>query len=60
VEERDADRRIGLVDVADRGDARIGLGDAGAVDEPGLAGIAGARVDFVEPDQDGLLSPRCP
>ncbi len=54
-----ADRRIRLIDVADRGHARIGLGDARAVDKPGVAGVAGAGVDLVEPDQGRTLSRRC-
>ena len=51
MEQGDADRAVRLVDVADRGQARIGLRDSRAVDEAGLAGIAGAGVDLVEPDQ---------
>ena len=47
--------RIGLVDLADRGHARARLGNAAAVDQPGAAAVAGARVDFVELDQE--LSP---
>jgi hypothetical protein len=58
MEQGDADHAVRLVDVADRGDPGIGLGDARAVDEPGFAGIAGAGVDLVEPDQGGALS-RC-
>jgi len=58
MKESDADRAVRLVDVADRGDARIGLGDPAAVDEPGFAGIAGTGVDLVEPDQGGTLSCR--
>jgi hypothetical protein len=49
--ERHADRAVRLVDLADRGEAGIGLGDARAVDEAGLAGVAGAGVDLVEADQ---------
>jgi hypothetical protein len=51
VQEGNAERAVGFVHNADRGHARIGLGDSGAVDEPGLAAIAGARVDFGELDQ---------
>jgi hypothetical protein len=58
VEQGQPDRAVRLVDVADRGDARIGLGDPAAVDEPGFAGIAGAGVDLVEPDQGDALSCR--
>ncbi len=36
----DADRAVRLVDVADRRHARIGLGDARPVDQPGGAGVA--------------------
>jgi hypothetical protein len=50
-EQSRADRAIGLVHVADRGEARIGLRNSRAVDETGLPGIAGAGVDLVEPDQ---------
>jgi hypothetical protein len=50
-EQSDADRAVRLVDVADRGEARVGLGDSRAVDEARLPGIAGAGVDLVEPDQ---------
>jgi hypothetical protein len=59
VEQRDADRAVRLVDVADRGDARIGLGDPRAIDKAGFAGVAGAGVDLVEPDQGGALNCRC-
>jgi hypothetical protein len=52
----DADGAVRLVDVADGGEARIGLGDTRTVDEPGLAGITGARVDFVEADQEAILN----
>jgi hypothetical protein len=55
VEQRHADRAVGLVDIADRGGARMRLGDAGPVDQPRLAGVAGAGVDPVELDQ---ISPR--
>jgi hypothetical protein len=50
------DRAVGFVDVADRGEKRVGLGAAGAVGEAGRAGIAGAGVDLVEPDQGSALS----
>ena len=53
----DTDRRVGLVDLADRGDARSGLADAAAVDQPGGAAVAGARVDFVELDQRYFPAP---
>src|SRR3546814_8509218 len=46
MEERHADRAVGFVDVADRGHARIGLGDARTVDQAGVAGVAGAGVDL--------------
>ena len=59
MEQRGADRAVGLVDVADRGDARVVLADPAAVDQPGSAGVAGAGVDLVEPDQGGVLSGRC-
>jgi len=58
MEQSDADRAVRLVDVADRGDSGIGLGDPRAVDKAGLAGVAGAGVDLVEPDQGGALSCR--
>jgi hypothetical protein len=48
VNERKADRAVRLVDVADGSDPPIRLGDAGAVDETGVALVAGARVDFGE------------
>jgi hypothetical protein len=51
LEEGEADRAIGLVDVADRLRARMVLGDPGAVGEAGVAAIPGAGVDLVEPDQ---------
>jgi ABC-type taurine transport system substrate-binding protein len=51
MEEGDADRAVRLVDVADRLRAGMVLGDARAVGEAGLPGVAGARVDFGEPDQ---------
>jgi hypothetical protein len=51
VEQRDADRAVGLVDVADRGARGDAPWSARAVDEAGLAGVAGARVDAVELDQ---------
>jgi len=56
MEQGDPDRAVRFVDVADRGDARVVLGDPAAVDQPGLAGIAGAGVDLGEPDQGGVLS----
>ena len=37
---------VQLVDLAVRVDARIGLADATVVEERGLAGVAGARVDL--------------
>ena len=46
-----ADRRVGLIDLTDRGDARTGLADPAAVDQPGAAFVAGARVNLVELDQ---------
>ena len=46
-----ADRGIGLVDLADRGHAQARLADPAAVDQPGAAAVAGARVDLVELDQ---------
>jgi hypothetical protein len=58
MEQSDADRAVRLIDVADRCDARIGLGDPRAVDKAGFAGVAGAGVDLVEPDQGGALSCR--
>jgi hypothetical protein len=51
VEQGEADRAVGLVDVADRLRSRMVLGDPGAVGEPGVAAIPGAGVDLVEPDQ---------
>jgi hypothetical protein len=39
---------IQLVDVAVRFHARIGFADAGVVEQSGLTGIAGARIDFHE------------
>jgi hypothetical protein len=54
---RQPERAIGLLDIADRGEARIRLGGARAVDQTGLAGVAGPRVDLVEPDQDTALQP---
>jgi len=56
MEQGDSDRAVRFVDVADRRDPRVVLADPAAVDQPGLAGIAGAGVDLVEPDQGGLLS----
>jgi hypothetical protein len=58
VEQCDADGTVQLVDVADGVGADMVLADAGAVDEAGFAGIAGAGVDLVEPDQ--RLSPGRP
>ena len=52
---RDADRRIGLVDLADRGHARLDLLTATAVDQPGAAAVAGAGVDLVELDHSVAL-----
>src|SRR4029079_18443029 len=49
--ERDTDEAIELVDVADRLGARMVLCDARSVGEPGVPGIPGACVDFVELDQ---------
>jgi hypothetical protein len=60
VQQGDADRAIGLVDIADRGQARVRLGDARAVDQTGLAGIAGARIDLGQPDQDVTSIPTTP
>src|SRR4030095_16731164 len=43
-----AERRVQLVDVAQRGDARVVLRHARAVAEAGLALVAGARGDLGE------------
>jgi hypothetical protein len=51
------ERRIGLVDRADRCQPRRILRRARAVDEAGLAGIAGAGVDLVELDQRPAQEP---
>ena len=51
VEKRYSDRAIGFIDVADRRDAQIRLGDSGAVDQAGIALVARASVDFGELDQ---------
>ena len=45
----DADERVQLVNLAVRIHAGIGLRHAGAVEQPGLAPVAGARVDFHSP-----------
>ena len=50
MEQRDADRRIGFIDIAHGGDARRMLGRARSVDQPGFASVPGARIDFVELD----------
>ena len=50
----DADRRIGLVDLADRRQPQRILGDARAIDQPRRPGVAGAGIDAVELDQDRL------
>jgi len=50
VEPGDAEHGVGLIDIAIGGDAGAGFGDALAVAERGLAGIATAGVDFVELD----------
>jgi len=42
-----ADRRVGLVDLADGGHSRGEFGDAAAVDQSGAAAVAGPRVYFV-------------
>ena len=49
--DRDADRAVRLVDIADRGHPRLALLTRAAVDQPGAAVVAGARVDLVELDQ---------
>ena len=55
----DADRAIGLVDVADRGHARARPWTrAMPSTSPALAGVAGAGVDLVEPDQEPQLPRR--
>jgi hypothetical protein len=46
-----ADRRIGLVDIADRLRAPMVLGDPRPVGKAGVTGVAGARVNLVELDQ---------
>ncbi len=51
VKQGDADGAVGFVDIADRLRPRMRLGDARPVGEAGGAGVAGARVDPVEPDQ---------
>ena len=53
--EHQAERRIELVEVAKRLDARVVLGNARAVSKPGLARIAGARGDFREAVTHGRL-----
>ena len=47
----DADRGIGFVDLADGRHPQARLADPAAVDQPGAAAVAGARVDLVELDQ---------
>ena len=56
--EQHAQRRIELVDVADRVDARRVLGHARAVAEAGRAGVAGARDDLREAMAHGCASVR--
>jgi hypothetical protein len=51
VESGDAQRAVGFIDIADRLRARMRLGDARTVGKAGVARVAGARVDSVEPDQ---------
>jgi len=47
----EADRAIGLVDIADRSHSRRRFGNATAVDQPGRASVARARVDFIKFNQ---------
>ena len=51
MEKSNADRAVSLVHITDRSGSGMGLGDTRTVGEASLAGIAGARIDFVEPDQ---------
>jgi hypothetical protein len=44
--EEHAERRVELVDIAERGDAQMALGDAAAVAEAGRAVVAGPRRDL--------------
>ena len=66
-EQREADGAIRFVDVAHRRDARVALRPPRAVAEPGLALVAGARVDDVQLDhafpaarRGGLAADRSP
>jgi len=49
--DRHAKGAVRLVDLADGDAARVVLRDPRAVREARLAGVAGAGVDLVEPDQ---------
>jgi hypothetical protein len=51
--EEDAERRVELVDVAERGDAGVALRDPAAVAEPGRAVVAGAGRDLGQPVRHG-------
>src|SRR5437868_13835703 len=57
VQQGDADRAIGFVDVADRVSERMFLGDPRPVREAHFATVAGPRVDLVELDQ--AAAPYC-
>lgn len=49
--DRDADRAVGFIDLANRGDPQRILGRPAAADQPGRAAVAGTGVDLGELDQ---------
>jgi hypothetical protein len=56
---RQAERAVQLIDLADRDHARIVLGQARSIDEASGAVVARAGVNAVEPDQRSGLICRC-